>query len=426
MNIDKTRAYIERSRSSPLKIHIQLNKYKNTGYLDDALPLAIPHLRQLKSLTIYADVLPGPLKHFCCQTPLLEELDIHFRCSHGSTLDRTLFDGDLSSLRKLTLSGAIMITHLPWNNMKNLQVFSLKSWSSVHSITQLLDFLESVPLLHTIKLNSVPDLSDAPPQRMVCLSRLKALTIDTDLPHSILLNHVCIPTGASLILRFYFSGQKSPLLDYLPEAPTDLKNLSHITTINLLFDSEEKFVRLSGPSGSLHLFAYWQNGETDSHTVDRRILHSLDPPTLSTTQRLVISKYRHSYQAEGSPIFRCLSLMNSLRTLILTECNNSPFILALDPEEHPSKLMLCPNLEELVLYVALQDQFQGEQLISMAKNRASGGVQISSITIVGLGKLALVMQVPKLEKHVTCVTYRVDKAPPAWDHIPGESGDKSK
>jgi len=421
-NVDKTRTYIERSGSFPLEIHLD---GQDTRHLD-TFSLAIPHLHRLKSLSMSVNVLPDVLKHFCCQTPLLEDLRICLYSSHNPTLDRTLFDGDLSSLRKLTLGGTITISHLPWNNMKNLQFLDLRD--EPYDVTQLLDFFESAPLLHTIELeNSIPDSSDAPPHRIVTLPHLKALTIEADPPHSILLNHLCIPTGASLVLRFYFSNQISPLLDCLSESSTNLKNLSHITTINLRFDSEKKAVRLSGPSGSLRLSAYWQSRETGSHTADHRILHSLDRPPLSTTQRLVISKYRHPYQAKGSQIFQCLSSMNSLRILVLAECDNLPFLHALNPEENvQSTSVPCPDLKELVLYIGFQDQFHIEHLISMVKNRASRGAKLSSITIMGLDEPAPGGQVFKLEEHVTHVTYKVGGVPPAWDDIPGESGGESR
>ena len=212
----------------------------------------------------------------------------------------------------------------------------------------------------------------------VSLPHLNTLTIDEYPPSSILR----IPSGASLSLGFDFSGEKSPLLDYLPEASANLRNLARITVINLHFDSEEKFVQLSRPSGSLHVFARWVDWETDSYTIDRRILHSLGQPILSTTQRLTISKYRHPNRAEDEepPVFQTLSSTNNLRTLILTKCENLPFILALNPEENPSKPMLCPNLEEFVLYVKLRDQLHIECLISMVKNRASRGAKLLSIT----------------------------------------------
>ena len=435
-NVDKTCTYIQRSRSSPLEI--ELRKYYFAGYLDDAFSLIIPHLHRLKSLTLYAKDLPDLLGNFRCQLPLLEELVINFYHPKNPILDSALFDGDLSSLRKLNLDG--VITHLPWNNMANLNVFNFKPYPPGPNVTQLLDFFESAPLLHTVVLeDSIPDSSNTPSQRIVSLPHLKTLTIDADPPHSILLNHLCIPTGASLILKFSLGNEKSPLLDRLPEPSANFRNLSHITMVNLLFDFKETFVWLSGPSGSLRVFADWEDQDIDSYTMDRRILHSLSPPILSTTQSLAISMFRDPNPAgnEEPPVFQTLSSTNSLRTLILTTCDDLPFIFALDPEENPSKLVLCPNLEEIVLYIGSQDQLHIKHLINMAKNRASEGAKLSSVTVVGIGGLSPSGKVFKLREHVTDVKCRVgfipptwdhipgDCVPPTWDHAPGESGDES-
>ena len=99
--------------------------------------------------------------------------------------------------------------------------------------------------------------------------------------------------------------------------------------------------------------------------------------------------------------------MNNLRALILTQCNNLPFILALNPKENPSKLVLCPNLEKILLYIKSQDQFHIEHLVSMMKNRASRGTKLSSIKIIGLSKHAPDREVFELRKHVAHVGCRV-------------------
>ena len=73
------------------------------------------------------------------------------------------------------------------------------------------------------------------------LPHLNDLVVHADQPHSIVLNHLRIPMGASMSQYFRFSGTKSPLVEYLPEASTNLMNLSHVNTVKLRFDSEEKF-----------------------------------------------------------------------------------------------------------------------------------------------------------------------------------------
>ena len=417
-NIDKTRTYIQRSQSSPLRIYI--------GYetiVDEAFFLITPHIFRTKSLTIDADALPSELKHFRRSTPLLEQLDINIADEHDPVLDGTLFNGDLSSLRELRLHG--VITSLPWKNLANLQLVDLEySFEEGRGVTRLLDFFESAPFLNTVTLRyPMLDSSDAPPKRIVPLLRLKTFTIEAAPPHSILLNHLYIPIGALLILEFDSCGEESLLLGDPHERSSNFANLSDITAINLLFDSYRKHTQLSGPSGSLRVLARWGHWEVGLYTMDCQILRSLDEATLSAIQRLSISEYEHPRPPEvgGCPVSQTLSFTSNLRTLTLTNCNNQPFILALDPSRTPSDLVLCPNMQELVLYNRSLDQLDIQRLIDMARNRASRGVKLSSIMIAGLEGLAPETETLELREYVTHVEYRVGDEPPRWDHVPSGS-----
>ena len=415
-NIDKTRTYIQRSQSFPLKLIL--------GYYevsDDVFGPMVPHVHRLKSLTIDTKRLPRVLQHFRCPTPLLEKLNIRIDVPYGVTLDGTLFNGDLSSLHELHLGG--VITDLPWKNLANLRVVHLEYSSRSYRMTQILDFFESAPLLHTVSLGyPMPSSSDAPPGRIVPLRHLKVFSINTNPPHSILLHHLRIPLGASLISQFHYREVESPLLDYLPKITPNFNNLSHITTVNLLFGQGRGYVLLSGPSGSLRMLVGW--GGWGIHTLDerpRRILHSLGHPALSTVQRLKILEYSHPKPAEGGecPIFQALSSLNNLRTLVVINCNNRPFTCALDPGQNPSNLPLCSKMEELVFYIKFWYPIDIQLLIRMAKNRASRGAKLPSITFVDRSGCGLREEALKLREHVTHVEYRVDGTPPAWDDFPG-------
>ena len=104
--------------------------------------------------------------------------------------------------------------------------------------------------------------------------------------------------------------------------------------------------------------------------------------------------------------------MKGLRTLTLIQCNNLPFILALNPGQNPSNHALCPELQEIVLYVEERESFNISELMAMAKERASRGAEILSITIVGLGELVPGREVFKLREYVANVDYKVGENPP--------------
>ena len=436
-NTDKTRTFIQRSKSSLFTFYLG-----EEGPVDDAFALIIPHIRRLKSLTLHTVDIQTVLPHFRCHTPFLEELDIRFFCG---TIDDALFNGDLSSLRVLRLSWAL--THFPWINLVNLRVFDWDYGYRMHETTRLLDIFESAPLLHTISLRyKMPDSSDAPPGRILPLHNLKVLTISTTKPtHSILLRHLHIPIGVSLTLKSP-PRPGSPLLDYLTGGSL-LNNLSHITAVNLLLSPGEKSWRISGPSGSLRVlptcvssenhtqsyhtqsyrtqsFILAESYHTQSFILNRKIFLSLDHPMFSTIERLTITLYGHPkwVPAMECPLFQTLSSANHLRTLTLAKCDNLPFILALDPERNSIDLVPCPKMEDLVLYIESQAQLHLKPLLRMVENRASRGAKLSSITLVYLLDHGLKEEVLKLEEHVMLVNYRTYEKLPPWDEIPCGSG----
>ena len=117
--------------------------------------------------------------------------------------------------------------------------------------------------------------------------------------------------------------------------------------------------------------------------------------------------------------------MSNLRALMLAKCHNLPFIFALNPEKKTSNVVLCPSLEEFVLYIKSRDLFCIKRLLNMTKKRALRGSVLPSITIVGMDQPAPAQEVFELKEYVTHVDYRVDDSPPDWDD-PGESDDESE
>jgi hypothetical protein len=419
IDTDKTRTYIQRSQSSPFELYLQ-----DDEVIDDAFPLIIPHIQQLKSLTVDARDLPSALRHFRCHVPLLRRLDINISAEIDPVLDSALFNGDFSSLHELYLFG--VLTDFPWKNLSNLRVVDLTMFFQSYGTTQILDFLESAPLLHTVSLHyPMEDSSDTPPERIVTLRHLKTFTIEADEPPSILLHHLHIPSGTSLTSEFYSDGLESPLPDYLAKRFPNFSNLSDITAINLFLDSNRTFVQFSGPSGNLRVLARWR--ASAPRPTFCRILRSLDP-ILSKTERLVLFKHKGSEPAdlEDRSCFETLSSADHLRTLTLTDPFHLPFIRALDPEQHPSSLVLCFNLEELVLYPQDRSLFDVEHLIRMVKNRTSRGAILSSITLVDISGNWQEEEMFRLREHVTHVEYRVGGVMPHWDDTPNGSGGEKK
>jgi len=423
-DVNKTRAYIERSKTSPLEIC--LREFDPEAFITDgAILLAVPHFGRLRTLSVFGVSimdLASLVEYFSCSVPFLSRLEINFVCDEVPVLPSTLFDGDLSSLRELDLVG--VVTTLPWRGLSKLTTFNMCGVPEDNILlTQLLDFFESAPHLRHIRLGSIPTSDDAPTERVVSLPHLKDLNIVAQPAHSILLNHLSTPAGASLRLEFTYSGKESPIPSYLPNPLDRLHNISHITAVNLRLASERRSVRLSGPSGELYMVGRWTRGSDKPYDGTGAFLRSLSRFDTSRTQWLTVTLYPFqpsNLPTTGWSIYQTFRSMKDLRTLTLSRCNNLAFILALDPSKNPSKTMLCPKLEEIVLYIERPDQFHVDELLSMVEERASGGVKLSTITIVSTEALAPTKEVFQLRNHVSRVEYKFDDAPPEWDTLPNE------
>ena len=255
-HVEKTRVYVERSKSFPLDVCLW--EEDDDPYSNEAFLLTIPHFSRIRNLTLFGfsdDLVNVISQHLRWPAPALEELKIRFH-DFPCPIEATIFEGNLSSLRELRLSG--VITNLPSANLPNLTIFFFEDVPSGKiSMTQLLDFFEHAPLLNDITLRKAsPTTPNAPCGRVVTLPHLKFRQISAESAKSALLKHLSIPSGAVLILHFYFCGEGSPIPVCLPKPFDNLKNVLPITSINLLFDSSLS-LRLNGPNGGVYIRGGW-------------------------------------------------------------------------------------------------------------------------------------------------------------------------
>jgi hypothetical protein len=254
MNGNKTRAYLERSKASPIDFRLD-----ERGDLSPNNPFLqiVPHaIGRLKSLAIKgtSENLQDTTAHLSRPAPLLEDLSIVSTDTLGSQRDPTLttapFNGDFPSLRELHLRS--VRTELPWRNVVNLTSFKLCFTMYEVTVRQLLDFFESAPRLRIIELVHATPTSGAQDGRLVSLACLKWMDIIGDDPPSLLLDHLIIPVGARLAT---FGASSGPLTEnLLPGSLGNLRNLSNFTDIRLHIDECDPDIRFSGPNGQVRMY----------------------------------------------------------------------------------------------------------------------------------------------------------------------------
>jgi hypothetical protein len=396
---DKGQAHIYLERSKPLPINLSL-------YTDDRLPSYHPFFKiipraigRLGSLSI--GVTSGDLQvitaHLSHPAPLLEKLslcgDSDYDSQHYPVLTPALFNGDLSSLRKLRLE--CVRTELHWRNMVNLTSFQLVcTLPGEVTLRQLLDFFESTPRLRKVSLYSVTLAPGAQDGRLVPLVCLEAMEFVVGDPASLFLDHLLIPAGARLTTEVYLPSLL--IKDHPPRFLDNLRNLPNFTTVDLCGPSDwSPYVQFSGPNGQVKMIMR-------TAQVDRihSVLESLNRFDTSRTKQLTIDR-GNSPSSDLS--CRVLLPMKHLRTLILRQfANPHIFIYALHPNVSPSGVVVCPELEDLVIMLdgIIVDM---KCVIGVVVARASRGVKLKSITIAG-GESARA-DVLELKKHIPRVEY---------------------
>ena len=373
LDADKTRVYLERSKSSPISLSLHRN---NVLLPHDPLFQITPHaIGRLKSL--YACGTLSNLQDITAQlshpAPILEEMWI---LGGGNpeymqepedipVLSPTLFGQELPSLRELHLE--YVHTELPWKNMINLTSLML-FYASPVSTGQLLDFFENAPHLRTAELLfETPTSGVVQSGRLVSLAHLEKMNIDGD-PPSALLNHLLIPVGARLAVEVDFPSP--PIKDQPPRFFDNLRNLPDFTTIHL-FGGSLPSLEFNGPNGGVFMLP-----AADMEEGTDIVLESLILFDTTKTEHLEIS----SANSQSSYIpYRALLPMKALCTLELYDCSSPHvFTRALDPSI--SGVLVCPKLEHLA--IEAYGMLNIKDVIRMAAARESGGAKLKSLGIL--------------------------------------------
>lgn len=423
MDAEKTRVYLERSRTAPinvwLKRKLKLGLIHNDPFLQIS-PHAISRLKHLSVETTEPEHFQDIIRHFCRPVPpLLEVLTIDCDDVHSSpVLPAGLFDGVLSSLRELHLH--FVQTELPWKNMNNLTSFSFSLAYTFRarfkiSVDNFLDFFERSPHLVEIKLALGAAKRTHRGERRVELKYLRRLSIHGVHPPRRLLDHLSVPVGANVSIKF--SKHPGPYLeDHLSRSLDNLKSFSHFTKIRLCYKFAEGSMRFTGPNGQVSVAACppGRHGER----VVCKFLARLD-----TSQTRCLELVDSTFPTELGELLASLS---NLRTLIIPECKDiyKSFLICQHIRFSPNGSLVCPKLEELVLPFHIPELFDETPVVDIAVERALAGSPLKLVKFIfswypstkeGFVKLQEVWV--KLQEHVERVEFTV------WaDYVDADEG----
>jgi len=380
MDLDKTRVYIERSKSSIIDLSLHSD---HTSFSDPSLEFIPRVAGRLKSLTIQggSEHLQDISTYLSCPAPLLEELSIYGGNSDDPELPPTFLNGDFSSLHTLRLED--IRTELPWRNMVNLTSFTL-IYGSNTSISQFLEFFESAPHLRDVYIHAEHPVTAVQYERLVpmpCLTRMEC----SGFLNSNLFDHLLIPIGTHLKMRV---DLPNPIEGAPPPKFIDnLKNLLDFTAIWLQTDMTRML--FSGPNGDVSM--------TPLPFDTSSMLKYLAYFDTSKTERLVI---QGGEPPIGTLLYQALLPMKGLRTLKLIRCEDPhTFVRVLHPSMSSSGVVACPELEELV--IEHERMLDIKVVEGVAAARASSGAKLKVVRILSWNGVQV--DTSELKNHVSRV-----------------------
>ena len=351
---------------------------------------------RLESLTIRdpPEHLDDIARHLSNPEPFLERLEL----GSFSTALPTLFAGDFSSLRSLWLWE--VRTELPWRNMVNLTSVDLEYVWLMIPITCLLDFFESAPRLHRIRLIDTVSSSGGQDGRLVSLASLKRMKISVGEPCAPFLDHLSIPVGAKLDI--VWGSLDPPIYENLfPKSLDNFRNLSNFTVVSLDCYCEFSCATFAGPSGELSVTCKIRKA------LIAEALGFLARLGSSTTERLSIC-------GGGTPaidaVHGVLLPMQDLHTLSLSKCETEyTLIHFLSPRPQPSSVVFCPKLKKLDLSLRSGNEAKPaiQNVIKMAASRASRGAKLKTVGFWEDRSGFDPEDVSELEKHVSQVEFGI-------------------
>ena len=389
---EKTRTYLERSKSSP--INLRVDRDGGLSHQDPFLQIAPHAISRLKYLTLGTrpDHLESFTNYLSLPAPILEDLRIFGSNDDpflNPTLTTTLFNGDLSSLRTFYLFS--VCTELPRRNMVNLTTFNLGYVLEPRvTIKQLLDFFESAPYLLNVALTFATPAFGAQNGRLVLLAHLRRLHIEGFHPPSLLLEHLLIPVGANMTIDLDMPGPE--IEDHLPRSLDNLRNFPDFTKICLCFDQSAS-LKFIGPNGQVCL-------SSTSPTPDTSLSLPRSLAQFDTSKAVWLEIIGSDYLSEHLE-HALLSLIN-LQTLTLSLCERLySFILALLPDPNSTNPIPCPKLKALILRT--EERFDIVTMVEVAATRASVGAPFNSVRVINCGEFVPREGVDELMEHVSHV-----------------------
>lgn len=386
-DVDRTVAYLERSKSAIIDIKITLDPLQDP----EVLRKFVPHISRTRSFTIRGSrgIRVASSLLLCNPAPSLQHLEMHAR--EGPVYDLGNFLGQQApSLRSVTFDGIFPVIESPFP-LPNLTEFDLRLLGDADPvrISLLFRLCSNCPRLRKINI-SCPMFQDVSPEQVTLLESVVELDYTC---HTVVRVLPCLKLPRLKRLRVSSPLQQGlvyKLVDLLPHGGLSL--LSGATAMLYFSDQSSHTIKLSGRGVNVSLTGF-----------GAAPLHWFSDETRIPFGQIEDLKLEGSYVPTNFPI----NLFKNVKKFWVSPWSEryvGGFLQLLYP--HPETGIPCPSLREIEYSFWSPPGPYTRPLISLVRERERVGHRLELVSISAIGRLDQELE-EGLKEHVGELRVRV-------------------
>ena len=378
----QTLQYLE--RSVPVPINVTADFYSDVQAVI-ALKSATHRFRSL-TLRLRSFDLVRVFHQLVTPAPALERLEVHATSHLGDgppvhpSIPSSFLGGCMPALKSLHLNG--INSRLDLSGFPSLTRLTLIANAHIVDMSELFRVFSSAGRLEEVSVDfSGPTTPIPESQDVVWLPRMRMVNFSNtvgEFPRRLLpLLHM--PSVREVRLDISLPGEDTRVMrDFLPPRLLNFSHLSEADNLTLGVPHAHCNIQFRGPGGIVSVRASRRGNREQKDGFQSLWLDSLEPMSIADVKHLTLCSYHPKKSLDECPVFKLLTTMDGIRSLVVERCDDTAVIEALSPTAGGS--VLFPRLESFMFQLITEPTTVFPDLVDMARARSVFGFPFNTIS----------------------------------------------
>lgn len=380
VDVARTLQYL--ARSAPVPVNVTADFYSDIQAVT-ALKFATHRFGSL-TLRLRSLDLFNVFRQLTTPAPALERLEV-YTTSHqedGPTfhppIPPSFLGGSTPALKSLHLNG--INSKLNFSKFPSLIRLTLVTSPHTFNTSELFLVFTSAKQLEEVSVEfSGPTTPIPESQGIVQLPQMRMASFTNtagEFPKR-LLSLLDMPSVEEVKLDICLPGEDTRIMrDFLPPLLQNSPHLLEVESLTLGVPHAHCNIRFSGPGGVISVRASRRGNREQNDGFQTHWLASLEPMSITEVKHLTLCSY-HPKSLDQCPIFKSLTTMDGLLSLVVERCDNATIIEALSPT---GGNILLPRLESLMFQLITEPTTVLPDLVDMARARSQAGFPLNKVS----------------------------------------------